>query len=147
MTWCSMVQVVGLEPTISPLPMGQTPWLHVLGRAKGHHPVQHNPSSDVSYCVTDTSLTHKYTSPQGNNEMMTGEFMISNIVSQKITQEWKQTITAIDAMIAVGNCLKDRAASGAIGHIDDVVSTLMDQRKALELMIEDEANSQLRVVK
>ena len=73
--------------------------------------------------------------------------MISNIVSQKITQEWKQTITAIDAMIAVGNCLKDRAAHGAIGHIDDVVSTLMEQRKALELMIEDEANSQLRVVK
>lgn len=73
--------------------------------------------------------------------------MISNDVSQKITQEWKQTITAIDAMIAVGNCLKDRAASGAVGHIDDVVSTLMEQRKALELMIEDEANSQLRVVK
>lgn len=73
--------------------------------------------------------------------------MISNTVSQTLIQDWKQTITAIDAMIAVGNCLKDRAASGAIGHIDDVVSTLIEQRKALELMIEDETNSQLRVVK
>ena len=65
-----MVQVVGLEPTISPLPMGQIHWIHVLRRANECRPIQHNPSSDVSYCVTDTSLTHKYTSPQGNNEIL-----------------------------------------------------------------------------
>ena len=64
--------------------------------------------------------------------------MISSSVSKTLIEEWKQTITTIDAMIAVGNCLKDRAASGAIGYIDDVICSLIEQRKALDSMIEDE---------
>jgi len=72
--------------------------------------------------------------------------MISKNISHTLINDWSQTITAIDAMIAVGKCLKDRATSSAVGHIDDVLLTLMEQRAELESMCEEEVNCRLEVL-